>query len=59
MVSPGYLENSIDLPKEMQQLPMGRTAALSEVAALVCYLLSPAGKYITGQNIEVAGGVKL
>lgn len=56
MVSPGYLETSVDMPKSF---PMGRPAALSEVADLVEFLLSPKGEYITGQNIEVAGGIKL
>lgn len=59
MISPGYLENAVDLPKDPADLPMGRPARLSEVADIVEFLLSPHGEYITGQNIEVAGGVKL
>ena len=53
MVSPGYLENAIDLPNT---LPMGRAGTTVETAELVAFLLD-AG-YITGQNIEIAGGVR-
>lgn len=56
MVSPGYLENSVDLPN---QLPMARPALLIEAARLVYFFLQDENKYITGQNIELAGGVKL
>jgi NAD(P)-dependent dehydrogenase (short-subunit alcohol dehydrogenase family) len=56
MVSPGHLENSTDLPPD---LPMGRAASFDETAELICYLLSSKGEYITGQNIEIAGGFAL
>ncbi len=59
MVSPGYMERSIDKPSCQQNLPMGREAKLSEVADAVAYLLSASSLYITGQNIEVAGAVRL
>lgn len=57
MVSPGYLENSVDLPSEMSRIPAGRPGRLQEIADAVVFLLS--GDYITGQNLEVAGGVRL
>lgn len=59
MVSPGYLENAVDLPQNPGSLPMGRPASLAEAAHFVCELLSPQGAYVTGQNIEVAGGIRL
>jgi NAD(P)-dependent dehydrogenase (short-subunit alcohol dehydrogenase family) len=59
MISPGYLENAVDLPSNWTKLPMQRPAALSEVACAVAYLLGTEGRYITGQNIEIAGGVRL
>lgn len=59
MVSPGYLENSIDLPKDITHLPMHRAATLEEVSRAVTYLLNEQSCYITGQNLEVAGGVRL
>lgn len=59
MVSPGYLEESVDLPKEIDSLPMGRLASFSEVARAVSFLMDPASAYITGQNLEIAGGIRL
>lgn len=56
MVSPGYLETSVVKSKT---LPMGRDATLQETADLVAYLLSDSARYITGQNIEVGGGIRL
>lgn len=54
MVSPGYIENSIEKPAH---LPMGRLGFKNEVAEAVYFcLINP---YVTGQNIEVAGGVGL
>lgn len=59
MVSPGYLENAVDLPKDASVLPMLRPAGLEEVARVVWFLLEDKSNYITGQNIEVSGGVAL
>lgn len=58
MVSPGYIDNAVDLP-DLGRLPMKRAATCQEVARLVAFLIDPASAYITGQNIEVAGGVRL
>jgi NAD(P)-dependent dehydrogenase (short-subunit alcohol dehydrogenase family) len=57
MVSPGYLENSVDLPPTLEHIPMGRLGKLSEAAQVVVFLMHPHNRYITGQNIEVAGGL--
>ncbi|MCE2983419.1 MAG: SDR family oxidoreductase [Parachlamydia sp.] len=54
MISPGYLDFSVYLPKE---LPMGRPAYGHEVGHALGFLLDPQSSYITGQNIEIAGGV--
>ncbi len=59
MISPGYLVNSIDIPKDLMKLPMQRAVELSEVADMVQYLFSDSGKNITGQNIEISGGVRI
>lgn len=58
MVSPGYVERSMSLP-EASTLPQGRYVTCAEIATLIQYLASPAGQSITGQNIDVAGGVGL
>ena len=39
--------------------PIGRLIQPDEVAALVCYLLSPAASAITGQDIHICGGASL
>lgn len=59
MISPGHLENSVSLPKDLSVIPMQRPGLLSEVAALVSFLISKEAAYITGQNIEISGGLKL
>lgn len=59
MVSPGYLENAVDLPRDYASLPLGRPASLAEAGHWVAELLSNQGSYVTGQNIEIAGGVRL
>lgn len=58
MVSPGYVEGSVDLPSP-SKLPMKRAVNCEEVANLVAFLLDPKNRSITGQNIEIAGGVRL
>lgn len=56
MVSPGQLTMSEDLPQNLSSLPMQRAGDPAEIARAVLFLLDPANRYITGQNIEVAGG---
>ena len=60
MVSPGQLENSIDLPppdKIGAWVPLGRAGALEDVSHAVEFLLD--ASYVTGANIDVAGGYRL
>lgn len=39
------------------QIPLGRIARASEIAAAVCFLCSQEASYITGQTINVNGGM--
>lgn len=60
MVSPGHIDNSVDLPADIEShVPLGRPAQVDDIAGALLFLLSPAGGYITGANIEVAGGYRL
>lgn len=38
-------------------IPMGRIGTAAEVAAAVCFLAGPGGDYVTGQTINVNGGM--
>lgn len=59
MVSPGHLDNSVDLPQTIaDHVPLGRPGEAREIADCIVFLLSR-GAYITGANIEVAGGYRL
>jgi 3-oxoacyl-[acyl-carrier protein] reductase len=40
----------------LAQIPLGRWAEAEEVARPVCFLLSDAGSYVTGQHLSVNGG---
>jgi 3-oxoacyl-[acyl-carrier protein] reductase len=57
VLSPGIMENSVSKP--IEGVPMGREGRLGELAAAALYLLSPEARYLTGANIEVAGGWNL
>lgn len=57
MVSPGYIENAIDLVDA--KLPMDRPASFDEVVRAISFLLNENNRYITGQNIEIGGGIGL
>lgn len=60
MVSPGQLDNSIDLPPPDEigrEVPIGRAGTMRDISQAVEYLLD--APYVTGVNIDVSGGYRL
>jgi 3-oxoacyl-[acyl-carrier protein] reductase len=65
-VAPGLIETDMtaEIPAERlslarAQIPGQRLGSVDDVAHLVCFLASDRARYITGQVIEVAGGLVL
>jgi len=65
-VSPGFIANtafhntftSKDVQEKMQsQIPLGRTGNAQDVANVVLFLASDLANYLTGQSIEINGGL--
>lgn len=63
-VAPGYIDTEMtdrlgDKAKAamLEHIPMGRIGTPEEVAGVVAFLASPAANYITGQVINVSGGM--
>lgn len=60
MVSPGILSNSVELPEKVSDwVPIGRLGKTEDVAECVAFLVGPKASYITGVNVDVAGGYHL
>jgi 3-oxoacyl-[acyl-carrier protein] reductase len=63
-VAPGFIETEMTevLAEEtragaLAAIPLGRFGSPADVAALVCFLASDAAAYITGQTLNVDGGM--
>jgi 3-oxoacyl-[acyl-carrier protein] reductase len=63
-VAPGFIDTDMTkvLPEEQKQMllskiPLGRLGKPEEIAAVVAFLASDAGGYISGETIHVNGGM--
>jgi 3-oxoacyl-[acyl-carrier protein] reductase len=45
--------------KIIEQIPLGRFGKPDEIARIACFLLSDDARYITGQAIQVDGGLAM
>jgi 3-oxoacyl-[acyl-carrier protein] reductase len=64
VVAPGFIATDMTakLPLEQQerlqeQVPLGRLGAVQDIAHAVAFLASPAAGYITGETLQVNGGM--
>jgi len=63
-VAPGYIETEMtdllsdDVKEELKStIPLGYLGTTEDVAGAVAYLVSEDGRYLTGQNLHVNGGM--
>jgi 3-oxoacyl-[acyl-carrier protein] reductase len=63
-VAPGFIDTDMTAvlgeaarSAALESIPLKRYGSAAEVAAVVCFLASDAGAYITGQTIAVDGGM--
>jgi 3-oxoacyl-[acyl-carrier protein] reductase len=63
-VAPGFIDTDMTRALNEQQrqgllgtIPLGRLGQPEEIAAAVAFLVSPAAGYITGETIQVNGGM--
>ena len=66
VIAPGFIETDMtaslsdDLKTAaVERIPLGRIGAASDVASVVAFLASDDASYVTGQVIEVSGGLVL
>ena len=65
-VSPGWFPSQMNLQvmdperqiKILARMPLHRYGKPEELAAMICFLASPAASYITGQDFSVDGGAR-
>jgi len=56
-ILPGFVDSLPEKEHFRSRIPMDRYGMTNEIAVTVAFLLSDGGRYITGQNIRVDGGI--
>jgi len=56
-VLPGFIDSLPETEDRRARIPMGRYGTVAEVAALIAWLASDHGSYVTGQNWRIDGGL--
>ncbi len=56
-VLPGFIDSLPETAERRARIPAGRYGKAEEVSALISYLASEAGAYMTGQNLRIDGGL--
>ena len=56
-VLPGFIDSLPETSDRRARIPAGRYGKVEEVSALISYLASEAGAYMTGQNLRIDGGL--
>lgn len=60
-VAPGFIETDMTIDLDQSELkkivPLNRFGKAEEVADLICFLASPKASYITGETININGGI--
>ena len=56
-ILPGFIDSLPETEDRRARIPMGRYGKAGEVSALIAYLASDDGAYMTGQNLRIDGGL--
>lgn len=56
-VLPGSIDSLPEKPEFKEHIPMERYGETDEIAATIAFLASGGADYITGQDIQVDGGI--
>ncbi|MEM8837237.1 MAG: SDR family oxidoreductase [Pseudomonadota bacterium] len=56
-VLPGFIDSLPETEDRKARIPMERYGRAEEVSALISFLASPGGGYMTGQNLRIDGGL--
>ncbi len=56
-ILPGFIDSRPHNDERLAPVPLGRAGTMAEVSGLISYLAGPEGRYVTGQNLRIDGGI--